>query len=339
MVKPASSIAAGMLPHEIAYGDVVGVSWIYDIRKPDIPRLRLPCGSGHAVTSVQWLSMPTSLHCRSSTRRVQVPSSSHFPGKALFELGSQSAKQESQSIENAGPASALTVHTVYQSVNTARPVSESLTDKSSESMVRQKDGGETVQCSTTITMPSATNGVADLPLQNPYDGVGNERQRSHLEESVRENMAVGSESAGILQQLRNPSIPHELKGVGDLTEAMVTRIVEANQAVLQKQIEDIESRILGRVMALNTSDGPLFHTKQITQHVDNATEVMKSEIQGWLAAQQRDTLKQFHLAQQDLMDVAQGLNCQISALASSLEQLQTRINADEENRRKVTQFM
>lgn len=54
LLKPGSSVAAGPSAHEVAVGDAAGIVWLYDLRQPDAPTLRLPCNSGNAVSCIQW---------------------------------------------------------------------------------------------------------------------------------------------------------------------------------------------------------------------------------------------------------------------------------------------
>jgi hypothetical protein len=54
LLKPGSHVAAGPSVHEVAVGDAAGIVWLYDLRQPDAPTLRLPCNSGSSVSCIQW---------------------------------------------------------------------------------------------------------------------------------------------------------------------------------------------------------------------------------------------------------------------------------------------
>lgn len=68
LLKPGSYVAAGPSAHEVAVGDAAGIVWLYDLRQPDAPTLRLPCNSGHAVSCIQWTSRQGATEARSIRR-------------------------------------------------------------------------------------------------------------------------------------------------------------------------------------------------------------------------------------------------------------------------------
>lgn len=69
LLKPGSCVAAGPSSNEVAVGDAAGVLWLFDLRQPDAPTLRLPCNAGHAVSCIRWNTrQPIRSESRSSKR-------------------------------------------------------------------------------------------------------------------------------------------------------------------------------------------------------------------------------------------------------------------------------
>lgn len=133
-----------------------------------------------------------------------------------------------------------------------------------------------------------------------------------------------------------------LPTVADIEERRtdaVKRVMDTHVAELHKRLDSTESRILSRILDRNAAEAPAYHTQQMNEHLHKTMVSLKKEVQTLLCEYQEETLKQFHLAQQDLMDVAGALSAQMSKLTATVEQLQARIAADEENRRKVAQYM
>lgn len=373
LVKPASSIAAGMTPHDVAVGDGVGVAWLYDMRRPETPRLRLPCGTSHAVKSIQWVPRPSSLDSRSHVNRKAGISSSASQGVVHSVAHSTDSNQldadamKALAADPAGLVSALprappamrdhhrggiiaprllsqtlptspTLPVVYrkeqeqgmphvgadESVSAAAPAAPEAAIASSQHIHLGRDEK---------TNPTCERESAPSMLQEKSG-----RVQSKLPETLSGNLQP--DQADHREMLPTFNGTHEnVERLSRVTEAAVKRVMDTNLAQLQMHLEGIESRMLSRILSRDTAEAPAYHTQRINEHVDKATASIKKEIQTWLSEYQEETLKQFHLAQQDLMDVATALSHQMSSLTASVEQLQARITSDEENRRKVAQFM
>ena len=69
LLKPGTCVVAGVCSHEVAVGDAAGIVWLYDLRQPDAPTLRLPCNPGHAVSCIQWTAQQRSNADKRSSRR------------------------------------------------------------------------------------------------------------------------------------------------------------------------------------------------------------------------------------------------------------------------------
>lgn len=366
LVKPASSIAAGLAPHDVAIGDVVGVAWLYDMRRPDTPRLRLPCGPSHAVTSMQWVPRPSSLDGRSCANRkpggalslaqgaVQVPSNPTGIGQLNADAAMAAPAPPLGGVTSALPRAPVAAREQRRvSVAAPRPLAQTLrTGATVPIPVHQNEASSIEHDGQSVNDEAILAAVFPPPgssLGQPMraakidDGSVDDRQdhpgsstadlRGNIDGHARESAPRSSP----LVECGNVGM--DVQCLHRVTEAAVERVMDTHLAKLRQHMEDVESRILSRIVSRGTTESPAYHTQQVSDHLDKASVSIKRDVQSWLAESQQETLKQFHLAQQDLMDVAAALGHQIASLTASVEQLQARITLDEENRRKIAQFM
>lgn len=365
LVKPASSIAAGMAAHDVAVGDGVGVAWLYDMRRPETPRLRLPCGSSHAVKSIQWLLRPSSLDSRSHVHRKAGISSSGTQGSVqplakpfdFDQVDADAAKAlpaDPAGLVSALPRAPPAVRDHHRGGNMApRLLSQTLPAGPTVPVTYRKDLEQAMQHvgehdSVSTTVPDAT-AVAAASSHHHHLGRDRETEPNCDKESATPSSLQEKSGSAHFKQPNQAdhqaTLPpsngtvENVERLSRVTEAAVKHVMDTNLAQLQVHLAGVESRMLSRILSRDTAEAPAYHTQLINEHVDKATASMKKEIQTWLSEYQEETLKQFHLAQQDLMDVATALSHQMSSLTATVEQLQARITSDEENRRKVAQFM
>lgn len=375
LVKPASSIAAGMAQHDVAIGDAVGVAWLYDMRKPDTPRLRLQCGPSHAVTSMQWVPRPSSLDSRSyANRKAAIAPSSGPAGATALSSSTGTSPLHADDTKDslAGPtasastglprapgalreqhrASMLAPHPLEQTLRSGETMPVMMHRKESVSAehdgrlgndgvagaagrlphrpsmehaaVGRSAGIMNTQDQKVVAEPQNHGGSCCVSLHDKLDG--------QLNSTEAANEALPVSIVGLKTEL-------DVQHLQRVTEATVERVMDTHITKLTKHFEGVESRILSRILARSSTESPAYHTQQVNDHLDKTSASIKRDVQTWLAESHQETLKQFHLAQQDLMDVAGALSHQIASLTTSVEQLQARITADEENRRKVAQFM
>lgn len=127
---------------------------------------------------------------------------------------------------------------------------------------------------------------------------------------------------------------------GALTIDMMHDMFNKGQAQMQKYIDDTESRLMTRISSrTGTSEAPAYHTQHIKDHVDRGLSTMKEEFRGWLSDFQTEMLKQFHLAQEDIIEVDHRLTKRTDALTAAVEQLRHQIQAESDNRRRVANLM
>ena len=112
------------------------------------------------------------------------------------------------------------------------------------------------------------------------------------------------------------------------------------QAQMQKYMDGIESRLMARISSRSgTSEAPAYHTQHIKDHVDRGLSAMEEKVRDWMSDFQTEMVKQFHLAQEDIVDLDDRLTKRTDALASTVEQLRHQIQAESDNRRRVANLM
>jgi hypothetical protein len=133
---------------------------------------------------------------------------------------------------------------------------------------------------------------------------------------------------------------------GDRQSSLAASLEQLNerihdgQAQLRKHMDEVESRILARIVSRSgAAEAPAYHTQQLKDHVDRGFASLKDEVRGWMCDFQTEMLKQFHLAHEDMLDVSDALTKQTAALAATVHQLQRQIEADSETRRRVGNMM
>eukprot|EP00892_Ulva_mutabilis_P008399 jgi/Ulvmu1/5931/UM026_0053.1 len=335
-----------MASHDVAVGDVVGVAWLYDMRRPDAPRLRLPCGPSHAVTGMQWVPRPSSLDGRSYANRTPasaVPSAAcgvtcaqsnpNCASQLTVDAAIASTATQSGGVTSGLPrAPGAPRDHRRASMSAPRPIAQTLGDGGAVPVAVHQHVLDASEQGEQLGNDDALQ--ANLSISPRSRLVGPARAEDQSGSNCRHATAMGS---GL-------SIGGAVTGADEqviqrVTQSSIERVMNTHVAALRTHMDDIEARILGRIMSRSSTDLPAYHTQQANDHVDRACVSIKREVQSWIHESQQETLKQFHLAQQDLMEVASALGQQISSLTASVEQLQARITADEENRRKVAQFM
>lgn len=127
---------------------------------------------------------------------------------------------------------------------------------------------------------------------------------------------------------------------GAATIEMMQDMLSKQQSQIQKYIDRVESRLMTRISSrAGTSDTPAYHTQHIKDHIDRGLSTMKDEVRGWLSDFQTEMVKQFHLAQEDIVDLDDRLTKRTDSLASAVEQLRHQMQAESNNRRRVANLM
>lgn len=127
---------------------------------------------------------------------------------------------------------------------------------------------------------------------------------------------------------------------GAVTLDALQSMLSKQQAQMQKYIDAVESRLMTRISSRSgASDAPAYHTQTIKDHVDRSLSSMKDDVRGWLSDFQAEMIKQFHLAQEDIIDVDNKFTKRTDALTAAVEQLRQQIQADNDNRHHVANLI
>ena len=354
--KGASSIAAGVAPHDVAVGDAAGVVWLYDLRRTDAPLWRLPCDGREPVTCISWTlgRAPTA----SGATQATLPAASGAPASKplaatlsskLPEAPQTGAVRPPSTADGAAPRAAIARAAAGGDGGPAR----------TSSAERPSDGGG-----------SHSDKLPGRPVTAPSNN-GAARPPAPPAPSIFAASAAG----GLVGTSTSPPVPPQ----PDL--AMAARGHERSHSVpesftappaaaprarangsrgtsaspvnidpdeLQSYIREAVSSALAGHAA--TPAMPALHTQQIKDYVDAAVarEVsalrqdmrqdiagLRTDVQGWMMKQNNDIMKQAQLAQDDAYELHAGVMDGLSALSASVQQVHAKLEEDEETRRNL----
>lgn len=293
--KGASSITGGVTAHDVAVGDTAGVVWLYDLRRTDSHVWRLQCTERAPVTALGWSlgkGQSASAAAATPTRSsAQVDSSPPAAAPPPAAATAVATGSSRQPQLDLRPAPAPAAAAAAPASAIFDPVSPVQAPRSA------------------LPTPPALDAPAPPPA-------------APLPSRDAESASTRSNSSAAVPPRRRSSDGNSLGG-GVSSEQLRIMVRDAVQSAIGNG---------GAAAAVPAT--PSMHTQQLKDHIDAAVgremAVLRDDVATLLGRQTDDNLRQFQLAQEDMLDMHASLARQLEALANRVAQLQRTVEGDVE---------